>query len=78
MHLPNGLNRIQMIDPWIQSDLVEQHHPRRLRLRIRIEHAHGGADVAGRDDVRALRDDGRVVGVELEGNDEVVCGDVCG
>jgi len=57
-------------------------HNHLLCIRLRIERAHGGADVVDRDDVRAPRDgggdDGRVLGVGLEGDDEVVCGDMCG
>lgn len=54
--------------------------------RLHIECTHGGADIVDRDDVphhvRAPRDgggdDGRVVGVGLEGDDKVVCSDVFG
>ena len=75
--LADRLDRVQVVDTGIETDLVHDDNARLLDLRL--ERADRGADIARRHDVRLALDrgldDGRVVDVRHERHDEVVLRD---
>ena len=77
VHLVNGLDRVQVVDAGIQTNLVHDDDPRLLDLILEL--ADPGADVARRDNVRLALDRGLddvdVVDVRDERDDEVVVRD---
>ena len=76
MDLLNGLDSIKVVNTRIKTDLIQNHNPRLTRLLIQRAQSRG--DVARGDNVRLALDgglnDGGVVGVGNEGDDEVVGG----
>lgn len=77
MDFVNRLDGVQVVNTGVQANLVE--HNDACIFGSLIELPHGGADIAGGDDMGLALDSGLdhlcVVGVRNQGDNEIVVGD---